>query len=45
MNDLLDERLQVTLSPEELAVVDDFRFKHRMSETSRAGKARLLPSF
>jgi hypothetical protein len=30
MNDRRDERLQVMLSPEELAAVDDFRFKHRM---------------
>jgi hypothetical protein len=45
MNDLRDERLPVMLSPEELAAVDDFRFKHRMSEISCAGKARLLRIF
>jgi hypothetical protein len=45
MNDLRGERLQVMLSPEELAAVDDFRFKHRMPEISRVGKARLLRSF
>jgi hypothetical protein len=30
MNEMRGERLQVMLSPEELALVDDFRFKHRM---------------
>jgi hypothetical protein len=45
MNDRRYERLQVTLPPEELAAVDDFRFKHRMPEISYAGKARLLRSF
>jgi hypothetical protein len=30
MSDLRGERLQIMLSPEELSVVDDFRFKHRM---------------
>jgi len=30
MNDTRGERLQVMLSPEELAAVDDFRFRHRM---------------
>lgn len=34
------ERLQIMLSPEELAVVDDFRFQHRMP--SRAAAAREL---
>ena len=34
------ERLQIMLSPEELAVVDDFRFKHRMP--SRAAAVREL---
>jgi hypothetical protein len=29
MNDLRDERRQLMLAPEELAAVDDFRFKHR----------------
>ncbi len=35
-----DERLQVMLSPEELAAVDDFRFKHRMP--TRAAAVREL---
>jgi hypothetical protein len=34
------ERLQIMLSPEELVVVDDFRFKKRMP--SRASAAREL---
>jgi hypothetical protein len=34
------ERLQIMLSPEELAVVDDFRFKQRMP--SRAAAMREL---
>ena len=34
------ERLQIMLSPEELAVVDDFRFKKRMP--SRAAAVREL---
>jgi hypothetical protein len=29
MNDLRAERLQIMLSPEELSVIDDFRFQHR----------------
>ena len=33
-----EERLQIMLSPEELALVDDFRFKHRMP--SRAAAVR-----
>lgn len=40
MNDLRAERLQVMLSPEELAVIDDFRFKHRMP--TRAAAVREL---
>jgi hypothetical protein len=35
-----DERLQIMLSPEELALVDDFRFKKRMP--SRAAAVREL---
>jgi hypothetical protein len=35
-----DERLQIMLSPEELAVVDNFRFKRRMP--SRAAAVREL---
>jgi hypothetical protein len=37
---LRDERLQIMLSPEELVVVDDFRFKRRMP--SRAAAVREL---
>ena len=37
---LRGERLQIMLSPEELAAVDDFRFKHRMP--SRAAAVREL---
>ena len=40
MNDLRGERLQIMLSPEELSVVDDFRFKHRMP--TRAAAVREL---
>jgi hypothetical protein len=40
MIDVRDERLQVMLSPEELAAVDDFRFKHRMP--TRAAAVREL---
>ena len=40
MNEMRGERLQVMLSPEELAVVDDFRFKHRMP--TRAAAVREL---
>lgn len=40
MSDLRGERLQVMLSPEELALVDDFRFKHRMP--TRAAAVREL---
>jgi hypothetical protein len=36
MNDVRDERLQVMLSPEELAALDDFRFKHRMPTRAAA---------
>jgi hypothetical protein len=36
MNDLRGERLQVMLAPEELAAVDDFRFKHRMPTRAAA---------
>jgi len=41
MNEMRAERLQVMLSPEELAAVDDFRFKHRMP-TRAAGVRELL---
>ena len=40
MADMRDERLQIMLSPEELPVVDDFRFKHRMP--TRAAAVREL---
>jgi hypothetical protein len=40
MSDMRGERLQVMLSPEELAAVDDFRFKHRMP--TRAAAVREL---
>ncbi len=40
MNDLRGERLQIMLSPEELAAVDDFRFQHRMP--TRAAAVREL---
>ena len=43
MNDVRGERLQVMLSPEELAAVDDFRFKHRMP--TRAAAVRELLKF
>ena len=35
-----DERLQIMLSPEELVLIDDFRFKSRMP--SRAAAVREL---
>jgi hypothetical protein len=38
--ELRGERLQVMLSPDELAAVDDFRFKHRMP--TRAAAVREL---
>jgi hypothetical protein len=40
MNDIRAERLQVMLSPEELALVDDFRFRNRMP--TRAAAVREL---
>lgn len=40
MNDLRGERLQIMLSPEELLVVDDFRFTYRMP--TRAAAVREL---
>jgi hypothetical protein len=40
MNEIRGERLQVMLSPEELATLDDFRFKHRMP--TRAAAVREL---
>jgi hypothetical protein len=43
MNDTRGERLQVMLSPEELAAVDDFRFSHRMP--TRAAAVRELLKF
>jgi hypothetical protein len=43
MSELRGERLQVMLAPEELAAVDDFRFKHRMP--TRAAAVRELLKF
>jgi hypothetical protein len=43
MSELRVERLQVMLSPDELAAVDDFRFKHRMP--TRAAAVRELLKF
>jgi hypothetical protein len=40
MRDMRGERLQVMLSPEELAAIDDFRFRHRMP--TRAAAVREL---
>ena len=40
MTDMRGERLQIMLSPDELAVVDDFRFQHRMP--TRAAAVREL---
>ena len=40
MNEMRGERLQVMLSPEELAALDDFRFRHRMP--TRAAAVREL---
>ena len=40
MHDMRGERLQIMLSPEELSVLDDFRFKHRMP--TRAAAVREL---
>lgn len=40
MTDIRGERLQVMLSPEELTLLDDFRFKHRMP--TRAAAVREL---
>src|SRR3954469_864084 len=40
MSEMRGERLQVMLSPEELAIVDDFRFRHRMP--TRAAAVREL---
>jgi hypothetical protein len=36
MTDLRGERLQIMLSPEELSVIDDFRFQHRMPTRTAA---------
>jgi hypothetical protein len=40
MSDVRDERLQIMVSPEELAAIDDFRFKHRIP--TRAASVREL---
>ena len=36
MSEMRGERLQVMLSPEELAALDDFRFQHRMPTRAAA---------
>lgn len=36
MQDLRDERLQIMLTSEELLLIDDFRFKHRMPTRAAA---------
>jgi hypothetical protein len=43
ISEMRGERLQVMLSPEELAALDDFRFKHRMP--TRAAAVRELLKF
>jgi hypothetical protein len=40
MTDVRAERLQIMLSPEELTLLDDFRFQHRMP--TRAAAVREL---
>jgi hypothetical protein len=40
MNKSREERLQIMLSPDELSVIDDFRFVHRMP--TRAAAVREL---
>jgi hypothetical protein len=40
MNEMRGERLQIMLSPDELSVIDDFRFRHRMP--TRAAAVREL---
>jgi hypothetical protein len=40
MTDPRGQRLQIMLSPDELAIIDDFRFKHRMP--TRAAAVREL---
>jgi hypothetical protein len=40
MTDVRAERLQIMLSPEELTLLDDFRYKHRMP--TRAAAVREL---
>jgi len=40
MTDPRGQRLQIMLSPDELTVIDDFRFKHRMP--TRAAAVREL---
>ena len=40
MNGMREERLQIMLSPQEMSVVDDFRFAHRMP--TRAAAVREL---
>lgn len=40
MNDMRGERLQIMLSPDELLLIDDYRFRHRMP--TRAAAVREL---
>ena len=40
MQDLRGERLQIMLTPEELSLIDDFRYEHRMP--TRAAAVREL---
>jgi hypothetical protein len=40
MQDLRAERLQIMLTPDELALIDDFRYEHRMP--TRAAAVREL---
>jgi hypothetical protein len=40
MQDIRGERLQIMLTPEELSLIDDFRFSHRMP--TRAAAVREL---
>ncbi|MBN8988873.1 MAG: hypothetical protein J0H42_11550 [Rhizobiales bacterium] len=40
MQDLRDERLQIMLTPEELSLIDDFRYERRMP--TRAAAVREL---
>ena len=43
MQDLRGERLQIMLTPEELSLIDDFRFLHRMPTRAAAVRELLSP--